>query len=126
MSSLPCLSMQIRASARSGVSNHGPTVLRTLRYMNRTALKTVCASQTMATAAAADAASASADSEYEFTLPQDSFQTHHFETPPLVTRAKKSELLSLYNQMLAIRRLETACDQLYKSKLIRGRAGRRR
>lgn len=62
----------------------------------------------------------SEDVEYEFELPEDSFKTHNFEMPPLTTKARKSELLSLYHQMMMIRRLETACDQLYKSKLIRG------
>ncbi|TPX32397.1 pyruvate dehydrogenase (acetyl-transferring) [Synchytrium microbalum] len=81
-----------------------PTVLTRIAAMNRT----------MATA------SDPADPVFTFNLPEDSYQTHNFETPSLTTTASKSELLALYKQMLSIRRLETACDQLYKSKMIRG------
>jgi pyruvate dehydrogenase E1 component alpha subunit len=40
--------------------------------------------------------------------------------PENVTTATKEELLDLYKVMVEIRRLEMACDQAYKGKLIRG------
>jgi len=60
-------------------------------------------------------------SSFTFELPETSYETHKLETGPNKTvSATKQELLDLYKMMVQIRRLETASDQLYKSKLIRG------
>lgn len=60
-------------------------------------------------------------SSFTFELPETSFETHKLSSGPNKTvSASKQELLELYKMMVQIRRLETASDQLYKSKLIRG------
>ncbi|KAJ3352440.1 Pyruvate dehydrogenase E1 component subunit alpha, somatic form, mitochondrial [Entophlyctis luteolus] len=61
------------------------------------------------------------ETTYSFAFQPDDFDTHKFPSLPTEsTPATKAELLDLYRQMQRIRRLETASDQLYKSKLIRG------
>ncbi|KAI8896907.1 Dehydrogenase, E1 component, partial [Globomyces pollinis-pini] len=55
-----------------------------------------------------------------FHFNENTFQTHNCDLPPLKTTATKEELLDLYKTMVQIRRLEMACDQAYKGKLIRG------
>jgi hypothetical protein len=46
--------------------------------------------------------------------------THDCESPSLTVQATKDELMAYYRDMALIRRMETASDGLYKSKLIRG------
>jgi pyruvate dehydrogenase E1 component alpha subunit len=55
----------------------------------------------------------------EFKL-KDEFETHKCDAPSKTVTATKEELLDYYRQMVLIRRMETASDTLYKSKLIRG------
>ncbi|KAI8916224.1 dehydrogenase E1 component-domain-containing protein [Gorgonomyces haynaldii] len=61
----------------------------------------------------------SADSA-TFKFGEATFETHNCPAPPSESTATKQELLDLYKVMVEIRRLETACDQAYKAKLIRG------
>ncbi|KAH6572585.1 hypothetical protein BASA61_006979 [Batrachochytrium salamandrivorans] len=61
---------------------------------------------------------ASTSSTFDFS--ETSFETHKCEALPTSTTATRSELLALYENMVLIRRLETACDNAYKGKLIRG------
>ncbi|TPX51712.1 pyruvate dehydrogenase (acetyl-transferring) [Synchytrium endobioticum] len=111
------LQQPLRASARrlSSIPTSPPVAASAITNVR---LGIPYAARPLATASA-DVPSSN-DPEYTFQLPEDSFQTHNFQPPQLSTKATKSELLTLYRQMLSIRRLETACDQLYKSKLIRG------
>ncbi|KAJ3225129.1 alpha subunit of pyruvate dehydrogenase [Clydaea vesicula] len=60
------------------------------------------------------------NSTFTFKLPESSYEVHNCEKPKFEVTSNKEELLALYRTMMAIRRLETACDQLYKAKLIRG------
>jgi pyruvate dehydrogenase E1 component alpha subunit len=55
-----------------------------------------------------------------FDFPPLTFEFHHVDPLPQQTSATKQELLGLYSDMVRIRRLETACDQAYKEKRIRG------
>lgn len=49
------------------------------------------------------------------------FETHRLDIAlPDHTYATKEELLDLYEKMIVVRRMETAADALYKSKMIRG------
>jgi pyruvate dehydrogenase E1 component alpha subunit len=59
-------------------------------------------------------------SSTQFVFPENTFETHNCPMPVDSTEATKEELLELYRVMTEIRRLEMACDQAYKSKLIRG------
>jgi pyruvate dehydrogenase E1 component alpha subunit len=59
-------------------------------------------------------------SSAQFSFPENTFETHNCPLPESSTTATKDELLDLYKVMVEIRRLEMACDQAYKGKLIRG------
>lgn len=48
------------------------------------------------------------------------FEVYDCDTPSTSVSASKSELIDLYSAMVKVRRLETAADGLYKSKMIRG------
>ncbi|RKP19788.1 Dehydrogenase, E1 component [Rozella allomycis CSF55] len=56
---------------------------------------------------------------FEFKLGEP-FITHKCDPPPPVAKATKEQLMNMYRQMVVIRRMETAADNLYKSKMIRG------
>lgn len=45
---------------------------------------------------------------------------HRIDGPSTSVTATRSELLSYFEQMYRMRRMEIAADMLYKSKLIRG------
>lgn len=58
---------------------------------------------------------------FEIEMPEGTFASHlDCPVPNLNTTTTKSECLALYETMTAIRRIETASDALYKSRLIRG------
>ncbi|KAI8812087.1 dehydrogenase E1 component-domain-containing protein [Cladochytrium replicatum] len=57
---------------------------------------------------------------FTFELPSTSFEAHNCDTPGNNVSLTRKELLDLYKTMVAIRRLETASDNLYKTKMIRG------
>ncbi|KND04035.1 pyruvate dehydrogenase (acetyl-transferring) E1 component, alpha subunit [Spizellomyces punctatus DAOM BR117] len=61
-----------------------------------------------------------AEETYTFTFPESHYAYHNCGPIPLESTATKDELVELYRTMAVIRRLETASDQLYKAKLIRG------
>ncbi|KAI9209200.1 pyruvate dehydrogenase e1 component alpha subunit [Polychytrium aggregatum] len=68
-----------------------------------------------------EAAATPADNdEFEFELNNLSFSTHNCDSPNFSVKATRKELVDIFRNMVAIRRLETASDQLYKAKLIRG------
>ncbi|KAJ3102696.1 alpha subunit of pyruvate dehydrogenase [Physocladia obscura] len=72
-------------------------------------------------AAVAVGTNAAGEQTFAFSFHADDFDTHNFPALPSASSPlTKSDLLDLYRQMSRIRRLETASDQLYKSKLIRG------
>ena len=57
----------------------------------------------------------------KFTFEASQFKTHRLnESPLLETYATKQELLSMYNDMFTVRRMELLCDQYYKNKQIFG------
>lgn len=56
----------------------------------------------------------------KFEFNEATFETHNCPRPPSFTEATREEMLDLYKKMVEIRRLEMACDQAYKAKLIRG------
>ena len=53
-------------------------------------------------------------------LNEDSFRGYKVEVPKLEWETSKEELVHLYEEMVKMRRMEMAADQLYKQKLIRG------
>jgi pyruvate dehydrogenase E1 component alpha subunit len=60
---------------------------------------------------------AQASSAFDLHVPIESYQCD----PPMVrVEATKEQLLEYYRGMVMIRRMETAADALYKSKMIRG------
>ncbi|BFZ53483.1 alpha subunit of pyruvate dehydrogenase [Savitreella phatthalungensis] len=95
-------------------------------------LRTAATAPRVATAAAArravttDAASSSkqdhASDDHTFTvsLNEQSFDMYELDGPSLEIKVTKPELLSMYEEMVVIRRLEMASDALYKAKKIRG------
>ncbi|CCH61924.1 hypothetical protein TBLA_0F03900 [Henningerozyma blattae CBS 6284] len=56
----------------------------------------------------------------EIQLPETSFEGYNMEVPELSFKTTKSTLLQMYKDMVIIRRMEMACDALYKAKKIRG------
>jgi len=60
------------------------------------------------------------DQLFTFQFDQDHWATHKCEPPAMQSTITKKELIQLYRNMVAVRRLETASDQLYKAKMIRG------
>lgn len=48
------------------------------------------------------------------------YQAHHIEPPGTTVTTTKSELLTFFETMYRMRRMEIAADMLYKSKFIRG------
>lgn len=60
---------------------------------------------------------------FKVTLSAESFNTHLLpedEIPSLDVETSKEHLVKLYEEMVKMRRMEMAADQLYKQKLIRG------
>jgi len=53
-------------------------------------------------------------------LHKDSFHAYKCEAPDLEVQVTRQDLLTMYEQMQTMRRMEMAADALYKSKLIRG------
>ncbi|SCV67236.1 BQ2448_5882 [Microbotryum intermedium] len=53
-------------------------------------------------------------------LHEDYFKSHLCDIPALEMQVNKTELLDMYRNMVLMRRMEMAADQLYKAKLIRG------
>lgn len=65
-------------------------------------------------------APASQSQPFNLKLHEESFQTYNCEMPPLEVEVTKDMLLTMYQQMTTMRRMEMAADALYKAKLIRG------
>ncbi|CAO1624954.1 unnamed protein product [Sympodiomycopsis kandeliae] len=97
----------------------------------RTALRPAAAAAPAARSArfvhlTADSASAvtsppaSGSEKFKVQLSEDSFKGHNFEMPSLELETSKDSLLKIYEDMVQMRRMEMAADQLYKQKLIRG------
>lgn len=60
---------------------------------------------------------------FKVSLSPESFNTHLLtedDTPSLEVETSKEHLVKLYEEMVKMRRMEMASDQLYKQKLIRG------
>lgn len=53
-------------------------------------------------------------------LHEEYFKAHLCDTPKLELEVSKQQLVDIYQQMVSMRRMEMAADQLYKAKLIRG------
>ncbi|SMN21664.1 similar to Saccharomyces cerevisiae YER178W PDA1 E1 alpha subunit of the pyruvate dehydrogenase (PDH) complex, catalyzes the direct oxidative decarboxylation of pyruvate to acetyl-CoA [Maudiozyma saulgeensis] len=62
----------------------------------------------------------SGDDVVTINLPKESFEGYMVEPPSLSYKTTKGELLQMYKDMVIIRRMEMACDALYKAKKIRG------
>ncbi|SCV04325.1 LAMI_0H15214g1_1 [Lachancea mirantina] len=56
----------------------------------------------------------------EIELPETSFEGYMLDVPELTYTTTKSNLLQMYKDMIIVRRMEMACDALYKAKKIRG------
>ncbi|BGP52423.1 alpha subunit of pyruvate dehydrogenase [Rhodotorula kratochvilovae] len=52
--------------------------------------------------------------------PEEYFQAYKTDIPSLQHNVDKDHLVQIYNDMVSMRRMEMACDQLYKAKMIRG------
>lgn len=53
-------------------------------------------------------------------LPESSFEGYLLDVPELNYQTTKGTLLQMYKDMIIVRRMEMACDALYKAKKIRG------
>ncbi|PWN54000.1 hypothetical protein IE53DRAFT_383476 [Violaceomyces palustris] len=62
----------------------------------------------------------SATEPFKVALSPESFKGYKFDVPELEFETTKKELVHLYEEMVKMRRMEMASDQLYKQKLIRG------
>ncbi|KAJ3036449.1 alpha subunit of pyruvate dehydrogenase [Rhizophlyctis rosea] len=60
------------------------------------------------------------DAPLHVTFNENDFASHKCDPIGLEITTSKKEMIELYRTMVGIRHLETACDQAYKSKLIRG------
>lgn len=76
------------------------------------------AKRTLATAA--PPIDANGNTEVEVKLPETSFEGYMLDVPELSFKSNKQTLLQMYKDMVIIRRMEMACDALYKAKKIRG------
>lgn len=50
----------------------------------------------------------------------DGYKTHRIDAPPSTVTTTKAELMTFFETMFRMRRLEIAADMQYKAKLIRG------
>ncbi|KAH8921675.1 hypothetical protein BT69DRAFT_1335365 [Atractiella rhizophila] len=57
---------------------------------------------------------------FSISLNADYFQTYRCDPPSLEVEVTKEKLVQMYSDMVQMRRMEMAADQLYKQKLIRG------
>jgi pyruvate dehydrogenase E1 component alpha subunit len=62
----------------------------------------------------------SSSEPFTVNLHAEYFHSHLCDTPSLELSVTKEQLVSMYSQMVQMRRMEMAADQLYKQKLIRG------
>lgn len=104
-------------SVKPHTSSRGP--LRCLQSLFSSATH-ARAAQTKAAVSDQDVVDPKLSQVYTVQFPADSFNTHKFPEPPKETTVTGKELLSMFRTMVEIRRLETASDQLYKAKMIRG------
>ncbi|PWN96533.1 putative PDA1-pyruvate dehydrogenase alpha chain precursor [Tilletiopsis washingtonensis] len=63
---------------------------------------------------------ASGSEKFKVHLDEASFKGYKHEIPALEIETSKDHLVHLYTEMVKMRRMEMAADQLYKQKLIRG------
>ncbi|GAA5884004.1 hypothetical protein JCM16303_001354 [Sporobolomyces ruberrimus] len=63
---------------------------------------------------------ASSGDKIKVQLHEEYFKSHLCDTPGLEMEVGKEQLVSIYQQMVSMRRMEMAADQLYKAKMIRG------
>ncbi|GAA5908489.1 hypothetical protein JCM5296_004774 [Sporobolomyces johnsonii] len=61
-----------------------------------------------------------ADDKIKVQLHEEYFKSHRCDTPGLELEVPKQQLVDIYQQMVSMRRMEMAADQLYKAKLVRG------
>ncbi|KAM0747141.1 pyruvate dehydrogenase e1 component alpha subunit [Meredithblackwellia eburnea MCA 4105] len=77
--------------------------------------------QTTASATSLVGSLPSSSSEpFKIKLHPEYFQTYRCDSPSLEFEATKDSLVQMYTDMVKMRRMEMAADQLYKAKLIRG------
>lgn len=62
----------------------------------------------------------STESNLSIQLPETNFEPYMLEPPSTTLNVSKDTLLQMYKDMTIIRRMEMACDALYKAKKIRG------
>nr|BAJ93034.1 predicted protein [Hordeum vulgare subsp. vulgare] len=60
------------------------------------------------------------DEEFKVKLSNDTFHSYRCDPPSLEVSTTKDKMIELYSQMTLMRRMEQACDALYKAKMIRG------
>ena len=76
--------------------------------------------RTMATAKEKSQPVPDENENVDIILPETSFEGYMLEPPSLNYSATKGSLLQMFKDMVIIRRMEMACDALYKAKKIRG------
>lgn len=62
----------------------------------------------------------SSSEPFKVQLAEESFRVFKHDMPSLEIETTKQHLIYLYEEMVKMRRMEMAADQLYKQKLIRG------
>lgn len=81
----------------------------TRRSLQSSVLKTTTLKRLLAT-----------ESNLSIKLPETNFQSYLIDPPSTTLNVSKDSLLQMYKDMTIIRRMEMACDALYKAKKIRG------
>ncbi|KAE8214770.1 hypothetical protein CF327_g1891 [Tilletia walkeri] len=139
----PLLTRSAAAATASSSLSAGRCLLSTSAAVARPALSSVNSARTGSVKAQAAGASAtllrqvhaSADTsalqsdsvpssptdKFTVSLSSESFHTHLLESAPSTeVETSKEHLIHLYEEMVKMRRMEMAADQLYKQKMIRG------
>ncbi|GAA95667.1 uncharacterized protein L969DRAFT_45536 [Mixia osmundae IAM 14324] len=112
---------QTRVGARCSSSQARPTVLaRPALCRARQQQARLLETSAAASHIGEETVPESADEPFTVHLHAEYFQSHLCEPPSLEVQVTKNQLVEMYSNMVKMRRMEMAADQLYKQKLIRG------
>ncbi|KAI8869254.1 mitochondrial pyruvate dehydrogenase E1 component beta subunit [Ramicandelaber brevisporus] len=108
------------ASSRAASAAAATTFRAPSSLLSRAAMLSTTATHNLITKSKLAQSPADPGKTFTFELPTSSFEVYNTEMPPLSVTLTRQELLTMYDGMVTIRRMETAADALYKTKMIRG------